>query len=203
MGEIMSKILQNVQSVFNMEEILSRILQSVQSLVFGKEARILLVGLDNAGKATFLYKFKMNQQENTLPAIGFSFDEVSHKNIRLSIWDVGGCQSYPPWKGRYPTIDAVIFLVDSADSERFGEARVELQKMLNDDQLRNAPFLLLANKQAMPKASPVDVIVKELQLTRMPSTRRWRIEPTDVASGQGVYTGLNWLSDSLKSSKPE
>lgn len=41
----------------------------------------------------------------------------------------------------------LIFVIDSNDRERVGEARDELQRMLSEDELRDAVLLIFANKQ--------------------------------------------------------
>ena len=55
-----------------------------------QDARILLVGLDNAGKTTLLYKFKIGETITTIPTIGFNTEEFQYKNVKFSMWDVGG-----------------------------------------------------------------------------------------------------------------
>jgi small GTP-binding protein len=182
----MGKILSKIHSVFNNV----------------KDARIVLVGLDAAGKTTLLYKFKLNETLSTVPTVGFNCEEVQYKNVCFTMWDIGGQDKIRRlWKHYYQNCDAVIFMVDSSDTERFGEAREELQKMMNDDELRNAALLVLANKQDLPTAQPLDRIVKELQLTNLPSTRNWRIESTNAVTGQGIYEGLEWLSRALPQKK--
>jgi ADP-ribosylation factor protein 1 len=54
------------------------------------EMRILMVGLDAAGKTTILYKLNLGEVVTTIPAIGFNVEEVSYKNISFHVWDVGG-----------------------------------------------------------------------------------------------------------------
>ena len=55
------------------------------------ESRILMVGLDAAGKTTILYYFKLNgEQVHTLPTIGFNVETVEYKNLQFTIWDIGG-----------------------------------------------------------------------------------------------------------------
>lgn len=56
----------------------------------GKEQRIVMLGLDNAGKTTILYKLKVGQVVQTTPTIGFNVETVSRKNVTFSVWDVGG-----------------------------------------------------------------------------------------------------------------
>ena len=55
-----------------------------------REMRILMVGLDAAGKTTILYKLKLGEVVNTIPTIGFNVETVEYKNISFNVWDVGG-----------------------------------------------------------------------------------------------------------------
>ena len=59
-------------------------------LVGKKEMRILMVGLDGAGKTTILYKMKLGEVVTTIPTIGFNVETVEYKNISFTVWDVGG-----------------------------------------------------------------------------------------------------------------
>jgi len=59
--------------------------------VFGKkEMRILMLGLDAAGKTTILYKLKLGEVVSSVPTIGFNVETVEYKNIKFTVWDVGG-----------------------------------------------------------------------------------------------------------------
>ncbi|NXN22780.1 ARF3 factor, partial [Nycticryphes semicollaris] len=58
----------------------------LKSLIGKKEMRILMVGLDAAGKTTILYKLKLGEIVTTIPTIG----TVEYKNISFTVWDVGG-----------------------------------------------------------------------------------------------------------------
>merc|ERR1712231_9142 len=122
--------------------------------LFGKkEMRILMVGLDAAGKATILYKLKLGEIVTTIPTIGFNVETVEYKNISFTVWDVGGQDKIRPlWRHYYQNTQGVIFVVDSNDRDRVGEARDELHRMLNDDELREAVLLVFANKQDLPNA---------------------------------------------------
>ena len=55
-----------------------------------KQMRILMLGLDAAGKTTILYKLKLNEGVNTIPTVGFNVESVSYKNVKFNVWDVGG-----------------------------------------------------------------------------------------------------------------
>lgn len=137
-----------------------------------KEMRILMVGLDAAGKTTILYKLKLGEIVTTIPTIGsfisitslwlrplalmnfwkgFNVETVEYKNIQFTVWDVGGQDKIRPlWRHYFQNTQGIIFVVDSNDRERVNEAREELQRMLNEDELRDALLLVFANKQDLP-----------------------------------------------------
>ena len=93
----------------------------------------MILGLDNAGKTTILYRLQNDSEENiqTIPTIGFNVEVLQYKNIKFQVWDLGGQTSIRPyWRCYYPNTDAIIFVVDSCDSERLGVAKQELLAML-------------------------------------------------------------------------
>merc|ERR1719221_1309512 len=123
------------------------------------DVRILMVGLDAAGKTTILYKFKIGEVITTIPTIGFNVETVEYKNISFTVWDVGGQDKIRPlWKHYYHGTNGLIFVVDSNDQERLEDAREELMRMLLEDEMRAAVLLVLANKQDLPNAMPAQDI---------------------------------------------
>ena len=169
---------------------------------FGKkEMRILMVGLDAAGKTTILYKLKLGEIVTTIPTIGFNVETVDYKNISFTVWDVGGQDKIRPlWRHYFQNTQGVIFVVDSNDRDRAGEAREELSRMLNEDELRDAVLLIFANKQDLPSAMNAAEMTEKLNLNSLRS-RNWYIQATCATSGDGLYEGLDWLSQTLKSRK--
>ncbi|KAL9103791.1 MAG: hypothetical protein Q9163_001200 [Psora crenata] len=163
-----------------------------------KEMRILMVGLDAAGKTTILYKLKLGEIVTTIPTIGFNVETVEYKNIQFTVWDVGGQDKIRPlWRHYFQNTQGIIFVVDSNDRDRVGEAREELQRMLNEDELRDALLLVFANKQDLPNAMNAAEITDKLGLHSL-SQRAWYIQSTCATSGDGLYEGLEWLSTSLR-----
>merc|ERR1712183_173864 len=162
-----------------------------------KEVRILMVGLDAAGKTTVLYKLKLGELVTTIPTIGFNVETVQYKNIHFTVWDVGGQDKIRPlWRHYYQNTQGVIFVVDSNDRERISEAAEELQKMLREDELRDAAVLVLANKQDLPQAMSVAEVTDKLGPHSM-RNRKWYIQATCAASGDGLYEGLDWLAHTV------
>lgn len=85
------------------------------------------------------------------PLVGFNVETVEYKNIQFTVWDVGGQDKIRPlWRHYFQNTQGIIFVVDSNDRDRIVEAREELQRMLNEDELRDALLLVFANKQDLP-----------------------------------------------------
>ena len=119
------------------------------------DMRILMVGLDAAGKATILYKFKLGEVVTTIPTVGFNVETVQYKNISSTMWDVGGQDKIRRlWRHYYDGTSGLIYVLDSDDRNRVDDAKEELHKMLNEDAMRDAVLLVFANKQDLPNAMP-------------------------------------------------
>eukprot|EP00741_Cyanophora_paradoxa_P003044 tig00000663_g2956.t1 len=163
-----------------------------------RDYRILLVGLDNAGKTTILYKLRLGELVTTIPTIGFNVEQVAYKNISFTMWDVGGQDKIRPlWKHYFNGSHAVIYVVDSADRDRMDEARDELAYMLKSPELEGAAVLVLANKQDLPGALNAADVTSRLDL---PKSRRWFVQSCCAKTGEGLYEGLDWLAAALKTS---
>src|SRR3990167_11320358 len=117
--------------------------------LFGKnEARILMLGLDAAGKTTIVYKLKLGEVLNSVPTIGFNVEQVEFKNIKFNVWDVGGQDKIRVlWRHYYAGTDALIYVVDSTDVKRIEKAKQALHAMMEEPELRDASLLVFANKQ--------------------------------------------------------
>jgi ADP-ribosylation factor protein 1 len=163
--------------------------------------RILMVGLDAAGKTTILYKLKLGQIVKTTPTIGFNVEQVEYKNISFTNWDLGGRDTIRPlWQHYFQNTQGLIFVVDSSDQKRIGEARDELNMLLNEDKLRDAALLVFANKQDLRTAMNAGEVTDKLGLHNI-RNRSWYIQATCATSGDGLYEGLDWLSNELKKRK--
>ena len=81
-----------------------------------RRARILVLGLDAAGKTTILYKLKLNENVTTIPTIGFNVEEVTPmKNVTFTMWDVGGQEKIRPLWRHYYQVSTQFFHINSAD----------------------------------------------------------------------------------------
>eukprot|EP01087_Luapelamoeba_hula_P021504 TRINITY_DN7532_c0_g2_i2.p1 TRINITY_DN7532_c0_g2~~TRINITY_DN7532_c0_g2_i2.p1 ORF type:complete len:200 (-),score=39.21 TRINITY_DN7532_c0_g2_i2:155-685(-) len=141
-----------------------------------EEVRVLMVGLDAAGKTTILYKMKLGEVVQTTATIGFNVETVEYRNLKFAVWDVGGQDKIRKlWKFYYENARGIIFVVDSNDRQRVAQAQAELQVLLEESQLKDACILLFANKQDLPDALPTSVIAEKMGLTNLRG-RKWHVQ---------------------------
>jgi small GTP-binding protein len=172
-----------------------------QRMVSKEEMRILMLGLDAAGKTTVLYKLKLGEVVTTIPTVGFNVESVEYNNISFTVWDVGGQDKIRRlWRHYFLGTQGLVFVVDSSDRDRVEDAREELMKVLGEVEMRDAALLVLANKQDLPNAMPAAELTEKLGLQGF-RARRWYIQSTCATSGDGLYEGMDWMSRVLSSRK--
>ncbi|KAF8517197.1 ADP-ribosylation factor [Hysterangium stoloniferum] len=169
-----------------------------RGLIGSKDMRILMLGLDNAGKTTVLYKLKLGEVVTTIPTIGFNLETVEYKNIKFNVWDIGGQDKIRQlWKYYFNGTEGLIFVIDSNDRDRIVEARNELHSLLQADELRNTLLLIFANKQDLPEAMSASELTDKLGLQGL-RNHTWYIQSVCAKSGEGLYEGLEWLGNNLR-----
>ncbi|XP_066447496.1 ADP-ribosylation factor-like protein 1 [Eleutherodactylus coqui] len=173
---------------------------SIFSSLFGtREMRILILGLDGAGKTTILYRLQVGEVVTTIPTIGFNVETVTYKNLKFQVWDLGGQTSIRPyWRCYYSNTDAVIYVVDSCDRDRIGISKSELVAMLEEEELKKAILVVFANKQDMEQAMTPTEVANSLGLPAL-KDRKWQIFKTSATKGTGLDEAMEWLVESLKS----
>ncbi|XP_055857419.1 ADP-ribosylation factor 2-like [Episyrphus balteatus] len=167
------------------------------SRFFPKEdMRILMIGLDAAGKTTILYKLKIGEVVTTIPTIGFNVETVEYKNFRFTVWDVGGQTTIRQmWRHYFQNSAAVIYVVDSSDRQRIDRAESELSAVLESDELRDVKVLVLANKQDLPNALTPSELANKMQMHNR--KHEWYVQGTCAQTGSGLYEGLDYLHKML------
>eukprot|EP01024_Parvocaulis_polyphysoides_P053578 TRINITY_DN5346_c0_g1_i1.p1 TRINITY_DN5346_c0_g1~~TRINITY_DN5346_c0_g1_i1.p1 ORF type:complete len:192 (-),score=17.23 TRINITY_DN5346_c0_g1_i1:159-734(-) len=167
--------------------------------LFGnREMRVVMLGLDAAGKTTILYKLHIGEVLSTVPTIGFNVEKVQYKNVVFTVWDVGGQEKLRPlWRHYFNNTDALIFVVDSFDRERITRATSEFKSIIDDPLMRNSAILVFANKQDMKGALSTAEVCENLGLPELRG-RKWHVQGSIATRGEGLYEGLDWLSNTLK-----
>lgn len=157
------------------------------------EARILVLGLDNAGKTTILKKLSEEDITTITPTQGFNIKSLVHDGFKLNVWDIGGQRSIRPyWRNYFGQTDALVYVIDSADRKRLEESGDELVQLLEEDKMNGVPLLVLANKQDLINATPATEIAENLNLYTI-RDRPWQIQPCSAKNGDGLEDGMGWL----------
>lgn len=166
-----------------------------------KEYKIVVVGLDNAGKTTTLYKLHLGEVVVTQPTVGSNVEELVYKNIRFEVWDLGGQERLrSSWATYYSGTHAVVMVVDSTDRQRIGVTKDELFRLLSHDDLSHAVVLVFANKQDLKEAMSPAEISEALSLHTI-KNHDWHIQACCALTGEGLFEGLGWVAQHVTGTK--
>jgi len=186
-----------------------------------RELRILVLGLDNAGKTTVVKKLKGESVSGISPTLGFDISTMTFGAYTINFWDVGGQSTIRAyWRNYFEATDGIIWVVDSADVSRLAACREELERLLHEERLAGATLLVLANKQDLPTALKSHDIVRHLGLDAHDSAighnRHWQvaacsattitisngnsnsdINPDKNISDTDLRSSMKWLVDDI------
>ncbi|RMZ83451.1 hypothetical protein DV737_g1576, partial [Chaetothyriales sp. CBS 132003] len=141
--------------------------------LLNKHAKLLFLGLDNAGKTTLLHMLKVR------------------KNDRVAVL-----------QPTLHPISGIVFLVDAKDHERLPEAKAELDALLAMEDLAKTPFLILGNKIDHPDAIGEEELRHQLGLYQttgkgkvpLEGIRPIEVFMCSVVLRQGYGEGIRWLA---------
>lgn len=162
-----------------------------------KEYKIVVVGLDNAGKTTTLYKLHLGDVVSTQPTVGSNVEQVNYKNLRFEVWDLGGQERLrASWATYYRGTHALVMVVDSTDRQRLTIVRNELTQLLGHDDLQGAVILVFANKQDLKDSMSPAEISEGLSLHEI-KKHDWHIQSCCALTGEGLWEGLGWIAQHM------
>ena len=179
---------------------LTKIEKIFYSFSSNSKKKILIVGLDFAGKTTILYKLKLGEVVSPIPIIGMNLESVVYKNVSIISWDL--CRYYD--RGRMEKIllktfrensDALIFVFDVSDVDRLDEAKETLQLLLKEKEFKGIPFLILANKIDL-NSEKSDEIIKQMKVDELDGHECF-IQKTNAVTNEGILEGFDWLGKVL------
>jgi len=164
-----------------------------------REPRILILGLDNAGKTSILKKLSDEDPMQTQATQGFNIKSVQCEGFKLNMWDIGGQKEIRHyWHQFYDDVDVLVYVVDAADKRRLEETGLELVQLLNEERLAGVSLLVFANKMDLVTALPPGEVSQALNLHTI-RDRKWHIQGCSAKTGDGIQEGLEWAVRNLKS----
>jgi small GTP-binding protein len=171
--------------------------RTARKLFRAPQRRVLLLGLDAAGKTTVLNQLT-GRSTVTVPTIGFNVETLKWPPFELFVWDVSGqAKSRPLWRHYYRGAAAVVFVIDSADLERLETVREELHCIIKEEELMNCCVLILANKQDLPRSLKAEDVARVLELQRLEGVNYF-VQPTIAKQHVGLEDGMRWLVKQLQ-----
>ncbi|CAD5111901.1 DgyrCDS1164 [Dimorphilus gyrociliatus] len=166
---------------------------------------ILILGLDNAGKSTYLEQTKIKFNKNykgmnlnkITTTVGLNLGEVSVNGIRLNFWDLGGQEELQSlWDKYYAESHGIIYVVDSSQRDRLEESVSAFEKMVVNETLTGVPLLLLANKQDVDGCMTVsDIKMAFNRVSHKIGKRDLRVMGVSALLGDGVDDGIKWIEE--------
>lgn len=170
-----------------------------------KQARVLVLGLDNAGKSTLVARALHRSLSDVQPTFGFQIKTVEHGGLYLNIWDVGGQRSLRPfWHNYFEKTDMLVWVVDASAPERLIDCKAELHNALQaeEDRLVGAGLLVWINKIDAVDESPEAVIedfATKLGISELQKHHNCKLLVCSAYTGEGVERGLDYIADEVRS----
>ena len=105
----------------------------------------------------------------------------------FDLWDVGGLErTRPLWRSYTRQTDLIFFVLDSADSERLDEAKLELQSVIKLTEKLGVPIIVIANKQDLPSAVPVEKLSRQLGINKTGRSQALALQSSCGITGEGL-----------------
>ncbi|KIK69611.1 hypothetical protein GYMLUDRAFT_150728 [Collybiopsis luxurians FD-317 M1] len=172
----------------------SSLFQWFSALFFSKTVEIAIVGLQASGKTSLTNFFCFGQwSEEVVPTVAYNFRKVRKGNVTINVWDIAGQPKFrSTWERYCNGVDAIVFVVDSSDREKFDSARFELHQLLSQPNLTAVPLLVLGNKNDLDDHAPVKELIPALQLDKI-SDRPVSCYSCSMKSQHNLDIVLQWL----------
>lgn len=172
---------------------------------------VLILGLDNSGKTTFLEHSRCNFNKNykqidlnrIASTVGLNVGKIETNGVILNFWDLGGQKELQLlWDKYFMEAHGIIWVVDSSDRERLTESVTAFGNIIRNELLDNLPLLFVVNKQDLPTAMKPNEIVCAFRSTLDSiGNRRFLSIPTSALKGDGINESIRWIGEQVKLSQ--
>ena len=173
-----------------------------------KNAKIVFLGLDNAGKSTLLSVLKTGRVTQLDPTKHAQSEQLQIGKVNMHAFDLGGHSAMRKvWREYFPKIDAIVYLVDAADPSRFEESKKEFDNIVGTTELGNIPILILGNKIDKMGAVSEDELRTAFGLATQGTFGVQKVDKLNgkpvevcmcaVVKKSGFTEGFNWLTKTL------
>ncbi|KAJ1628213.1 ADP-ribosylation factor 1 [Pavlovales sp. CCMP2436] len=162
--------------------------------------RVLILGLDAAGKTSILYRLKLGTVVTTIPTIGFNVESVQTGKVTIACWDIGGKDKMRPlWRPYYQGASAVVAVVDTHDLDRLEDAVENITRVLEEEGPKGVPVLVLLNKIDIPgDRISADKFYKLLSSRLQDALpQQLYLQECSAHKGIGLVEGFAWLGEAL------
>mmetsp|Transcript_7600 Transcript_7600/g.19355 ORF Transcript_7600/g.19355 Transcript_7600/m.19355 type:complete len:183 (+) Transcript_7600:287-835(+) len=171
----------------------------LRSLFFKQEMELALIGLQNAGKTSFVNVVATGSfNEDMIPTVGFALRKVSKGKVTMKLWDLGGQPRFRSMWERYCRgVNAVVYVVDAADHAAVDTAKSELHELLSKPTLAGIPLLVLGNKNDMPGSLSVQEVIERMELKSL-AGREVCCYCVSCKNSVNIDVCLEWLTRQAK-----
>ncbi|KAI8622064.1 P-loop containing nucleoside triphosphate hydrolase protein [Chytriomyces sp. MP71] len=178
-----------------MSSFIQAFLNWLRSIFFKQEMELTLVGLQNSGKTTLVNVIANGEfTEDMIPTVGFNMRKVTKGAVVMKLWDLGGQARFRAMWERYCRgVNAIVFVLDSADHAKIPAARTELHTLLDKPQLVNIPVLVLGNKNDLPGALGVEAVIDQMGLKSI-TNREVSCYSISAKNSVNIDLTLQWLT---------
>ena len=168
-------------------------MRRLMGVFWSRKLEVVLVGLENSGKTTLLSVLANGVPVQTAPTIGLNVKLVKKAGVQMKCWDLGGQAQYRQEWMRYTLgSDCIVFVIDAANPSRFGEARSELHRLLENKELATTPLMIVANKIDLDPHASEQTLIRELNLDYI-TDNAWIIVPCSALKTINVDEVVQWL----------
>ncbi|MFW9930073.1 MAG: ADP-ribosylation factor family protein [Candidatus Thorarchaeota archaeon] len=162
-------------------------------------AKIVIVGLDQAGKTSIVKALQEGEFVNTNRTVGYNAESLEIAKLKINVLDLGGQKAFrSTWTMHLNNLNCLIWVIDSSTPDRFNEAVTEFD-LIKDLIPSQAIIIVLANKQDSEDAESIETIKRVMKLQFL--MFKWKIFPTSTITNEGLRDAFTWMYENLTQEK--